>query len=136
MLSIHRSDAATAAIAALAQPRTEIEANFRRQSLDTLVKAEQLAATKHDDELKADQRLALQTLRAPVDGTVEQMAVHTIGGVVTPAQALLVVVPDGAPLEVEALLPNREAGFVHKGQIAASSGARWMPASKSSTTAK
>ena len=60
----------------------------------------------------------MQTLRAPVGGTVEQLAPHTIGGVVTPAQTLMVIVPDGSKLEVEALLPNRDAGFVHAGQPA------------------
>jgi hemolysin D len=49
---------------------------------------------------------------------VEQLSVHTVGGVVTPAQTLLVVVPDGVGLEIEAMLPNRDVGFVHAGQSA------------------
>ena len=57
-------------------------------------------------------------LRAPVAGTVEQLAVHTVGGVVQPAQTLMVVVPDNSKLEVEAMLPNRDAGFVRTGQQA------------------
>ena len=60
-----------------------------------------------------------QTLTAPVDGTVQQLAVHTLGGVVTPAQALLVVVPADSHLEVEAMVPNRDIGFVHAGESAA-----------------
>jgi len=35
----------------------------------------------------------LTTLEAPVDGTVQQLAIHTVGGVVTPAQPLMVIVP-------------------------------------------
>ena len=60
----------------------------------------------------------MQTLRSPVDGTVEQISVHTVGGVVTPAQTLMVVVPDQSKLEIEAILPNREVGFVEVGQPA------------------
>jgi len=58
----------------------------------------------------------LQALTAPVDGAVQQLSVHTIGGVVTPAQALLVLVPSDSHLEVEAMLSNRDIGFVHPGQ--------------------
>jgi hemolysin D len=43
--------------------------------------------------IKASERSRLQLLKAPVDGTVQQLAIHTVGGVVTPAQALLEVVP-------------------------------------------
>jgi hemolysin D len=55
-------------------------------------------------------------LTAPVDGVVQQLAVHTVGGVVTPAQALAVVVPSDSHLEIEAMLSNRDIGFVHPGQ--------------------
>ena len=57
-------------------------------------------------------------LRSPVTGTVQQLAVHTIGGIVTPAQQLLVVVPEDAKLEIEATIANRDVGFVHAGQPA------------------
>jgi hemolysin D len=57
-------------------------------------------------------------LVAPVDGTVQQLAVHTVGGVVTPAEPLVAVVPDDGPLDLEVMVPNREIGFVHVGQNA------------------
>jgi hemolysin D len=60
----------------------------------------------------------LQLLKAPVDGTVQQLAVHTVGGGVTPAQALLVVVPADSHLEIKAMVSNRDIGFVHVGQDA------------------
>jgi hemolysin D len=53
---------------------------------------------------------------APVDGVVQQLAVHTVGGVVTPAQSLLVVVPSEGRLEIEAMVSNHDIGFVHAGQ--------------------
>jgi hemolysin D len=49
---------------------------------------------------------------------VQQLAVHTIGGVVTPGQALLTVVPLDSHLEIEAMVSNRDIGFVHAGQAA------------------
>src|SRR5690606_967665 len=60
----------------------------------------------------------LTTLTAPVDGTVQQLAVHTTGGVVTPAQGLLVVVPDQAYVPAEVTLENKDVGFVRLDQDA------------------
>jgi hypothetical protein len=53
---------------------------------------------------------------ATIDGAVQQLAIHTVGGVVAPAEQLLVVVPDDGSLVVEAMVPNRDVGFVHEGQ--------------------
>jgi hemolysin D len=108
--------AAEAAITALGQARLEAAAEFNRQALDDLAKARQKGADFLQEEIKAAQRTGLQVLRAPVDGSIEQLAVHTVGGVVSPAQTLLVVVPDGSKLEVEAMLPNRDVGFVQPDQ--------------------
>ena len=83
-----------------------------------LAKAEQKAAGLTQDVIKADRRTELQALTAPVDGVVQQLAVHTVGGVVTPAQPLLVVVPLDSHLEIEAMVSNRDIGFVHAGQEA------------------
>jgi HlyD family secretion protein len=52
---------------------------------------------------------------APVSGTVRQLSVHTVGGVVTTAQAVLEIIPDNV-LEVEPRLPNQDVGFVEVGQ--------------------
>jgi hemolysin D len=118
VVTVHRLEVAEAQIAALTQQREEAVSDFRRQALDELSKATHYAADQREELVKAAQRTGLQTLRAPVSGTVEQLAVHTIGGVVTPAQTLMVIVPDGSTLEMEAILPNRDAGFVHAGQPA------------------
>ena len=115
-IAAHQLEAAKAAIEALSESRVEAEADFRRQTLDELAKVRQKAAELRQDHVKAVQRTDLQVLRAPVNGSVEQLTVHTVGGVVTPAQALMVIVPEGSKLEVEAMLPNREAGFVRAGQ--------------------
>ena len=65
---------------------------------------------------KTQQRERLMQLRAPVAGTVQQLAIHTEGGVVTPAQVLMAVVPSGDTLEVEATVLNKDIGFVRPGQ--------------------
>jgi len=64
---------------------------------------------------KEKSRLAYLELRAPVDGVVQQLAVHTIGAVVNTAQQLMVVVPANTRLEVEALILNKDIGFVKSG---------------------
>jgi len=118
LVTVHRVEEAQAQIASLIQQRSEADAESRRQALDLLGKATQYAAEQRQELIKAVQRTGLQVLRAPVSGTVEQLSVHTIGGVVKPAETLMVVVPDDSKLEVEAMLPNRDAGFVHAGQPA------------------
>jgi hemolysin D len=49
---------------------------------------------------------------------VQQLAVHTEGGVVTEAQPLMVIVPEGTQLMAEVTLENKDIGFVHAGQRA------------------
>lgn len=65
---------------------------------------------------KAAQRSRLTQLTAPVAGTVQQVAVHTEGGVVTPAQALMVIAPRDAEVTAEVVIDNKDIGFVHAGQ--------------------
>ena len=64
---------------------------------------------------KADQRSRLAQLVAPVAGTVQQVAVHTEGGIVTPAQVLMVIVPKDAEVTAEVALDNKDIGFVRVG---------------------
>ena len=104
------------AIAQLQETRSKTVAEYERGLLDDLAKAEQKAAGLAQDVIKAEQRTALQKLTAPVDGQVQQLAVHTIGGVVTPAQQLMVIVPAESRLEIEAMISNRDIGFVEAGQ--------------------
>jgi len=113
-----RYQEAEAAVAALIETRAQAEAEFRRTLSSDLVEAERKVAGLSEDLVKAEQRTKLQGLTAPVDGVVQQLAIHTVGGVVTPAQALLVVVPAESRLEIEAMVSNRDIGFVHPGQDA------------------
>ena len=119
-LEVQKSHAneADAALAALAETRAQTVAEFRRTLLDELAKAEQKAAGLAQDLIKAGQRTKLQVLTAPIDGVVQQLAIHTIGGVVTPAQSLLMLAPTESPIEIEAMVSNQDIGFVHAGQSA------------------
>ena len=113
-----RYQEADAAVAALTQTRAQATAEYRRSRFDELSKAEQKATGLAQDMIKAEQRTKLQALTAPVDGVVQQLAVHTVGGVVSPGQVLLAVVPLDSHLEIEAMVSNRDIGFVHAGQAA------------------
>jgi hemolysin D len=106
---------ADAAVGALVEAQLKTAAEFQRTLLDDLTKTEQKAAGLAQDVAKALQRARYQVLTASVDGTVQQLSVHTIGGVVTPAQTLMVVVPSESGLEIEAMVSNRDIGFVHAG---------------------
>ncbi len=98
--------------------RAELVAETRRLSLDSITDGQQKVAALAQDLVKASTRGQLMRLTSPVDGTVQQLAVHTVGGVVTPAQLLMVVVPRDDALEVEAFLENKDIGFVRTGQDA------------------
>jgi hemolysin D len=109
---------AEAGVAAIRETRRQAEAEYRHTLSDELAKTEQKANGLAQELIKAEQKTSLQRLVSPVDGMVQQLAVHTIGGVVTPAQSLLVVVPSDSRLEIEAMVSNRDIGFVHPGQAA------------------
>lgn len=98
--------------------RVELKAETRRVALDSITDGQQKVAALEQELLKAETRERLMRLISPVDGTVQQLAVHTVGGVVTPAQALMVIVPRDNPLEVEAFIENKDIGFVKPDQDA------------------
>jgi HlyD family type I secretion membrane fusion protein len=63
-------------------------------------------------------RLSRTDIRAPVAGTVNELLVHTIGGVITPAQKVMTIVPADAILKVEAKLSPNDIDQVFLGQKA------------------
>jgi hemolysin D len=73
------------------------------------------------NQSKAVQRERQTQLTAPVAGTVQQLAIHSVGGVVTSAQPLMVIVPDAGQEETvtaEVSIANQDIGFVNAGQTA------------------
>jgi hemolysin D len=111
-----RIDSATAALEGLDRRRAEVAAEFRKSGLADLSRAMAVENAAVEALAKASHRKDLQVLKSPMDGTVQQLAVNTLGGAVTPAPQLMIVVPTGEGLEVEAVIPNREIGFIAPGQ--------------------
>lgn len=68
--------------------------------------------------IKANYREAYQVLTAPITGSVQQLSVNTVGGVVNAAQTLMTVVPKEGGIEVEANVLNKDVGFLRAGMAA------------------
>lgn len=107
-----------AAINEAKQQQQVLQAEFQRQLSDALNQYHRDASTLAQELIKAQSTNAQQQLLAPVDGTVEQLVLTTIGGVVTPAQELMRIVPLDQQLVAEAWLLNKDIGFVEVGQVA------------------
>ncbi|MEW6036663.1 MAG: HlyD family type I secretion periplasmic adaptor subunit [Pseudomonadota bacterium] len=108
----------SAALQEARHQKSTLAAETRRATLDALNEADQRTVALRHELDKAEVRKKLMVLTAPVDGSVQQLAVHTVGGVVTPAQPLMMVVPNDNPLEAEAFVENKDIGFVRAGQEA------------------
>lgn len=93
-------------------------AQFNTPNLTAITDTQRQLASLQEEYQKATELNAKQILYAPVDGTVKQMVMNTVGGVVTPAQILMEIVPQDETLVVEAWLENKDIGFVHEGQPA------------------
>ncbi len=110
---------AQAALAESRQAAAAYAAETRRALNDRAAQARVKLAQLTQELLKAERRQTLTHLTAPVAGTVQQLAIHTAGGVVTEAQPLMVIVPDGGAVTAEVVVENKDIGFVRAGQEAA-----------------
>jgi len=86
--------------------------------LSDIVDREKSITAIEGEVIKAKKRYELEKLCSPVAGTVHGLASYTVGGVVTPAQPIVTVVPDGTPLIIEAMALNKDIGFLKVGQEA------------------
>ncbi|MCG8632523.1 MAG: HlyD family type I secretion periplasmic adaptor subunit [Desulfobacterales bacterium] len=91
---------------------TYIKEEFRNALLAELSAKKQHSLFLKSQIEKTEFISARQQIKAPVDGFISQLFVHTVGGVVTPAEKLAHIVPSNSPLQVKALLLNKDAGFV------------------------
>jgi membrane fusion protein, hemolysin D len=94
----------------------ESQAGYMAESTDRLTKALTKISQLDQDITKARQKESYRRLVAPVDGTVQGLKIHTSGAVVTAADTLMTIVPDGAGIEIDCLVPNKDIGFVSEGQ--------------------
>lgn len=121
---------AQAAIGTLSAQIARLRESFGKGAVTDLAEANDRAALAGEELRKSARRREFQQMRAPVSGVVQQLAVTTVGGVVQPAQALMVIVPcsprEGetrpdptrctSAVEVEAFVQNKDIGFVEVGQ--------------------
>ena len=94
-------------------------AETRRALSDRQAQAASKRQQFTQERSKTEQRSRLTQMTAPVAGTVQQVAIHTEGGVVTPAQVLMVIVPKDAEVTAEVVVDNKDIGFVNAGQAVA-----------------
>ena len=115
----HQASRVQAKLRGLARARDQAVAEFRAARLGELAEAKRREIEFGQELAKAVDRAKRRILRAPVDGRVTDLAVHTIGGVVSPAEDLMGVVPADSRLEAEVRLENKDVGFVRPGDAAA-----------------
>ncbi|CNB96479.1 HlyD family type I secretion periplasmic adaptor subunit [Yersinia pseudotuberculosis] len=100
----------------LAQTRMHYLAKIDRDNRERLNKTHEVIHQLQQEQIKMMDKQRQQTLRAPVAGVIQQLAVHTLGGVVTTAQPLMVLVPEDYQLELDVMILNKDVGFVLPGQ--------------------
>jgi hemolysin D len=115
-ISGRRAEEARAGRVALERQRDGARSSYEADVLADLRKAQEQQGELTEELVKARDKSAQTEIRSPIDGVVDQLAIHTLHGVVMPAQRLMIIVPDTRDLTVEARLANRDVGFVHVGQ--------------------
>jgi len=106
---------------ALLQSREAVRAVIaeRNRDISTQLVDDRKQLQANMEELKkVEEKNRLSRIVAPIDGRISQLAIHTLGGIVTPAQELLQVVPEDAELQVEAWVANKDIGFIKPDQAA------------------
>lgn len=105
----------------LAAAETEVQQQINALTAQTsatqlidVMETQRQIATLQEELVKATDINAKQILYSPVSGQVQELAINTVGGVVTEAQQLMLIVPDEEQLEVEVFLENKDIGFVHE----------------------
>jgi len=114
----HRLKASEAASQALISQKEQVTAEFVTNILNELNRSRIQFGQAQETEQKASRRLELTRITAPISGTIQDLSINTIGGVVSPAQQLLRIVPEGDVLEAIVIINNQDVGFVTAGQSA------------------
>lgn len=117
-IEVQRAQAAQAraAIGNIDAQLMRLRGSFGKLAVAELSESQEKSGLAREEVTKSVRRAAFQQLRAPVSGTVQQLVLNTIGGVVQPAQPLMIIVPDDAEAVVEAHILNRDIGFIREGQ--------------------
>ena len=110
---------ALASLVTLERKLDEAVTQFVADQMQKLAEAERKTDRVEQELIKAQSKNDRAKLRAPIAGTVQQLAVTTVGQVVTTGQALMTIVPFDSPIEIEVMIQNKDIGFVEPGQRAA-----------------
>ena len=114
--SQQRTQEMMAAIDEVSEKIEQSKKAFNSQTLAELQQVTMQYQSLSQEKIKAIATRQAQTLISPVSGVIQQLVLHTEGGVVTPAQQLMVIVPNQHQLEVEAMVANLDIGFVKEDQ--------------------
>lgn len=106
----------TASLAGIRAQKERAVSEFYRERRSTLAAVRERMIVLREDLRQAREHRARHTLRSPVDGVVQDLAVHTENGMVEPGARLMVIVPGNAGVRVEAFVANTDIGFVKPGQ--------------------
>ncbi|WP_428240714.1 HlyD family type I secretion periplasmic adaptor subunit [Gynuella sp.] len=107
--------------AAAAEVREQINLYYAQISTSLLSEISTLHQQQTSTREELNKALDLNSKRilyAPVSGQVQELTINTVGGVVTEAQQLMLIVPDEQILEAEVFLGNQDIGFVREGMPA------------------
>ncbi len=113
-----RLEQVAAQLATLRERKIELTSGAMADQQEAYEEAQRRVFAARQELAKAEKRLETRRLLSPVDGEVQQLGVHTLGGVVQPGDALMIVVPEDASLAIEAKVLNKDIGFVKEGQDA------------------
>lgn len=89
---------------------------YRQETMTQLVEAKRQLNAYQEELTKANETNVQSEIVAPVSGRVNQLAVHTVGGVLSEGQSVMMIVPEDAQLEIEAYADNKDIGFIQVGQ--------------------
>jgi membrane fusion protein, adhesin transport system len=107
---------ARAAVAEAEQRLREGEIHFRREAQEQLGRTEQAIAQLEELLAEATAQGVRAEIKSPIDGIVKKLRYYTIGGVVSPGEPIMEIVPTGDKLVVEAKLNPTDRGYVSEGQ--------------------
>ena len=93
----------------------EADARYRQVVAATAPGLEEAGQTKPGD---AGRDAGHLWVRAPVDGIVAELVVRGPGGMLAPGDVIVRIFPAGSPLVVEALVPNKDVGWLRPGASA------------------
>lgn len=96
----------------------QIDAGHQEKVAQELQEAESKIAELTERRVAAEDQLKRIEIRAPVAGHVHQLAVHTVGGVLSPAEPAMLIVPARETLEVEARVSPTDVDQLAPGQSA------------------